>query len=162
MKKSHSKWLFFCLQNKMKILFINFFLLLLTSCAPAQNQKNMQIIKEFTFSTARFYKEIQIEAAKTSQIRNVKIILPTPNGEEEFTLLESNVGEKRVPGFYTFRGSSADGQRTISLSLRRDSMNAIMLYNSQTFYIEEVENSKDKYLLYLPKPIQNQENDFVK
>ena len=146
----------------MKTLFIQFFLLVLTSCATAQKTEDIQVVKEFSFSDENLFKEIQKKAGKDQQIKYLKITLPTPVGEERFKLVEYNVGEKRVPGFYTFRGASEDGQKTLTLTVKQKSMSGMMRYNAENFYIEKVENANNKYRLYLPKPLQNQENDLVK
>ncbi|KIA83266.1 hypothetical protein OA84_06895 [Kaistella solincola] len=146
----------------MKILFINFFLLFLTSCATAQKTEDMQIVKEFPFSGENLFREIEKKAAKVEQIKDIKITLPTPAGDEEFKLMEYNLGEKRVPGFYTFRGASADGQKILTLTVKPKSMSGMIRYNAENFYIEKVKNAKNKYQLYLPKPVKNQENDALK
>ena len=146
----------------MKTLFIQFLLLFLTSCATAQKTEDMQVIKEFSFSSGNLFKEIQKKAVNNPLIKDLKITLPTPAGEEQFTLVEYNVGEKRVPGFYTFRATSEDGQKILTLTIEQKSMSGMMRYNGQNFYIEKVKSAKNKYRLYLPKPLQNQENDNVK
>jgi len=155
-------WLFFCLYTEMKALFIQFCLLFLTSCATAQKTEDIQVIHEFSFSSENLFKEVQKKAVNNPLIKDLKITLSTPAGEEQFKLVEYNVGEKRVPGFYTFRGASEDGQKILTLTLKQKSMSGMMRYNTQNFYIDKVENAKNKYRLYLPKPLQNQENDGVK
>lgn len=146
----------------MKTLFIQFLLLFLTSCATAQKTEDLRVVHEFSFSSENLFKEVQKKAAKNPVIKDLKIILPTPAGEEQFTLVEYNVGEKRAPGFYTFRGTSEDGQKILTLTIKQKSMSGMMRYNGQNFYIEKVKSAKNKYRLYLPKPLQNQENDNVK
>ena len=122
----------------------------------------MQVIQEFTFSTADFYKKVVQEGAKTAQIKNLAVDLQTPAGTKKFFLVEANVGEKRVPGLYTFRGTTLQGETTIALSLRPQELQAVMMYNSQAYYIEKKKDKAEKYLLYLPKNSSNQENDFLK
>lgn len=155
-------WLFFCLDHWMKTIFLHFFLVLVTSCATAQKKDNMQVIQEFTFSTENFYKKVVQEGAKSAQIKNLSIDLQTPAGTKKFLLSEANVGEKRVPGLYTFRGTTLQGETTIALSLRPHELQAVMMHNSQAYYIEKKNDKTGKYLLYMPKNSPNQENDFLK
>lgn len=116
----------------------------------------------FIFETEDFYKKFESQTQVGALLKEVSIELPTPLGNQKFLLQEVTVGEKRVPGFYSFRGVTADQQITLSLSIRPKILSGVMRYQTQNYFIEPVAGKLNQYRLQNGDSIRNQANDHLK